>query len=354
MPAVQPPAAVLVTGASGFIAAWTVRRFLEKGFSVVGTVRSADKGEYLKNLFKEFGDKFSFIVVQDIAKDGAFDEAVKNVDAVAHTASPFHMQGNEVEDYYRPALQGTNGVFESIAKHGPRVKRVVVTSSVAAVAPSVPSATDPKPQGYGYTEADWNDDDTKIVSEQGNNAPAVAMYCGSKVVAERAAWDFVERNKSTVSFDVVTIQPPFVFGPTIHQVSSLSSLNTSVAIFRSYVLDQKTAESATEDALTTVSANWVDVRDVADAHVEVILRDSAGGERFITSAGAFAYQDFLNALSTTELKDRTNKGFPGVPSKPTNPTYFDGSKATRELGIKYLDVKTSGLDTAKSLLERFQ
>lgn len=68
MPSVQAPATVLVTGASGFVATWTVKTFLEKGFSVVGSVRSAPKGEYLKDLFKQYGDKFSYALVDDIAQ----------------------------------------------------------------------------------------------------------------------------------------------------------------------------------------------------------------------------------------------------------------------------------------------
>lgn len=68
MPAVQTPATVLVTGASGFIAVWTVQKFLEQGFSVVGTVRSAEKGDWLKEKFASYGDKLSYVIVGDIAQ----------------------------------------------------------------------------------------------------------------------------------------------------------------------------------------------------------------------------------------------------------------------------------------------
>ena len=137
MPAVQTPSTVLVTGASGFIAAWVVKSFLDQGFSVVGTVRSAAKGRYLEDMFRsEYAGKFRYTIVQDIAKvscscafhpssilplspqPGAFDEAVKNVDAVAHTASPFHLTGTKPSDYYDPALNGTLGVLRSVANHG--------------------------------------------------------------------------------------------------------------------------------------------------------------------------------------------------------------------------------------------
>lgn len=72
MPAVTPGSTVLVTGASGFIAAHVVEHLLNAGFNVRGTVRSKDKGEYLVNLFKnQSGAKFDYVIVDDITKVGA-------------------------------------------------------------------------------------------------------------------------------------------------------------------------------------------------------------------------------------------------------------------------------------------
>jgi nucleoside-diphosphate-sugar epimerase len=70
MPAIAPQSKVLVTGASGYIAAWVVKTLLERGFRVRGTVRSSAKGEYLANLFKAHGDRFEYVIVEDIAKVG--------------------------------------------------------------------------------------------------------------------------------------------------------------------------------------------------------------------------------------------------------------------------------------------
>ena len=65
MAPVTSPSKILVSGASGFIAAWVVKAILDKGYHVIGSVRSPPKGEYLQKLF---GDKFSYTVVEDIAK----------------------------------------------------------------------------------------------------------------------------------------------------------------------------------------------------------------------------------------------------------------------------------------------
>lgn len=68
MPAISAPAKVLVSGANGYIAVWVVQTLLEKGYSIRGTVRSSDKGKHLQELFGKYGDKFEFVVVEDITK----------------------------------------------------------------------------------------------------------------------------------------------------------------------------------------------------------------------------------------------------------------------------------------------
>lgn len=68
MPAIPISSKILVTGASGFIATWVVKTLLEKGFSVRGTVRSASKGDYLVRLFRDYKDRFEYLIVEDIAQ----------------------------------------------------------------------------------------------------------------------------------------------------------------------------------------------------------------------------------------------------------------------------------------------
>ncbi|KAG6855973.1 hypothetical protein H0H87_008871 [Tephrocybe sp. NHM501043] len=125
MPTISTGDKILVSGANGFIAIWVVRRFLEKGYTVRGTVRSADKGKYLEKYFKSYGDKFEIVVVEDITKEGAFDEAVKGVDAIAHTASPFYLTAASVNELIGPAVNGTVGILKSAVKNGQGVKRIV-------------------------------------------------------------------------------------------------------------------------------------------------------------------------------------------------------------------------------------
>jgi nucleoside-diphosphate-sugar epimerase len=97
MVAISPPAKVLITGANSYLATWVLKKYLEAGYSVRGTVRSLYKSAFLVDKFANYGDRFELVVVEDITKDGAFDQAVMGVDAIAHTASPFHYKSNKAD-----------------------------------------------------------------------------------------------------------------------------------------------------------------------------------------------------------------------------------------------------------------
>ncbi|KAI9057810.1 NAD(P)-binding protein [Trametes sanguinea] len=117
MPAISAPATVLVTGANGYIGLWTVIDLLTRGYTVRGVVRSASKAAALEALVTrkkpEAKDRFKGYVVEDIAADRAFDEALQGVDGVIHTASPISASSDEPEVFNRPAVQGTLSILES-------------------------------------------------------------------------------------------------------------------------------------------------------------------------------------------------------------------------------------------------
>jgi len=275
--------------------------------------------------------------VEDIQKDGAFDEAVKGVDAVEHTASPYHLKAHDPAEVINPALKGTLGILESIKKNGHNVKRVVVTSSIAAVVV-------PRDPPYTFTEVDWNDYSPGLVEKEGVNAPNLHKYRASKALAERAAWDFAEKNKAQ-GWDLVTINPPLIYGPIIHEVSSLDSLNTSIKFFYEAVLDQQDPEE-----LTAPMGSWVDVRDVATLHVEALLKEEAGGERFLAVSSTHTYQDFLDALNDAGVPG-IQKGTPGG-GKGAVQVSHSGEKASRVFGIKFRGFAETGRDTVQALRAR--
>ena len=153
-------------------------------------------------------------------QEGAFDEAVKGVDAIAHTASPFHMRADDPDELIIPAVRGTTGILASARAHAPGVQRIVVTSSCASV-------LTPTPDPRVFSEADWNEASIAEVNEKGRDASGPAKYRASKTLAERAAWEFWNAHKSEVAWDLVVLNPPFVFGPVIHEVGSAVALNES-------------------------------------------------------------------------------------------------------------------------------
>jgi len=340
MPAIQPGSLVLVTGASGFIAAHAVEAFLDAGFPVRGTVRSDDKGEFLKNLFKDKKQKFEYVIVKDIGEDNAFDEAVKGVDAVAHMASPFHFNAEEPSELFIPAINGTVGVLKSIKKNNPDVKRVVITSSVAAVMDSTL-----KPP-HTFTEKDWNTISPAACEKDGKNASGSDKYRASKTLAEQAFWKFIKDEKP--SFDGVTINPPLVLGPIIHPCDKPESLNTSVAAFYEWQRGNKSEEDF------PALGNFVDVRDCALAHVKALTVEEAGGERFIVGAGPHSAHDWVQVLSKLYPQKQYPKFDPSVRGKlPSLAPVHDGSKAEKVLGVKYTSIDKSSEDMAKDLETKF-
>ncbi|KAK5081954.1 methylglyoxal reductase (NADPH-dependent) gre2 [Lithohypha guttulata] len=327
---------VLVTGGSGFIAAHVIDSLLQGGHNVVFTARTASKADHiLQNHQNIPKDRLSYVIVEDIAKENAFDEAVKSdppFDAVLHTASPFHFNVTDPKkDLLDPAIVGTTGILKSIKSYAPSVKRVVVTSSFAAI-------VNPKQSPEVYDESCWN----PVTMEEALKTDPSTAYRGSKTFAEKAAWDFVEKEKP--NFDLCTANPPLVIGPVVHQFDSLTSLNTSNENVRDMI------QGKFKDGLPpTRVALWVDVRDIALAHVRAMERPDAGGKRFFVTAGFF---------TNSEVADIIKKNFPDLVSKlPDNydaqskefPYKIDNSRSNEVLGLQYRSLEESITDLVKSL-----
>ncbi|KIJ56318.1 hypothetical protein M422DRAFT_23608 [Sphaerobolus stellatus SS14] len=349
------PLKVLVTGASGFVASWVVKENISRGYFVRGTVRSTSKGEYLKGLF---GDRFEYVIVEDVAKDGAFDEAVKDMDAVLHTASPFHYNVEDPQDLIGPAVGGTASILKSVLKNGANVKRVVITSSNAAIAPM--SKPDDLPKIFD--EASWNNTAVEVTEKEGRHAHPGQIYRASKVLAERAAWEFVDSHKNEINWDLITLQPPFIFGPVIHEVHNPSSLNTSSAAFLSFLKNEPPKSSKD---LTAASGSYVDVRDVAWAHAEAITNTKLankdaqaaftyGKGRITLTAAPFTWQDVVDALldAGIPLPLSTPRGEKGAGKNTVHPVLVNSVRAREELGLKFRSLTDVFRDTFQDFKEK--
>jgi dihydroflavonol-4-reductase len=245
------PKRVLVSGATGFIASHVVERLLAAGHEVVGTVRNPKDAPKVAHLLAMTGAEHLHLVAADLTDADPFT-AHADVDAVMHMASPYSVDVNDPQtDLVDPAVEGTLSMLRAAAAH-PRVKRVVLTSSFAAV-------TDEPPDRV-LTEADWNT----------QSSLARNSYYYSKTLAERAAWDFVTREKP--GFDLVVVNPFVVIGP-----SHSGAKNVSTQIFIDLV-------NGAYPAIMALTWGFVDVRDVADAHMAAMNHPAAKG-RYLCAAG---------------------------------------------------------------------
>ncbi|OQE41845.1 hypothetical protein PENCOP_c004G06626 [Penicillium coprophilum] len=327
---------VLLTGGSGFIAAHIVDILLQHGFDTVVTVRSEEKGKRIIEAHPDVSkEKLSYVIVKDVAKDGAFDEAVKSsppFDYVIHTASPFHFNVQDpVKDFLDPAIKGTTGILKAIKDYAPTVKRVVITSSFAAI---VNGKQHPKV----YSEKEWN----PLTWEEALDHSQV--YRGSKTFAEKAAWAFVEKEKP--NFDIATINPPLVFGPVVHYLNSLETINTSNQRMRNLIQGQMKEKIA-----PTGNFLWVDVRDVALAHVRAIEVAEAGGQRFFVTAGFFSNKKLADIIRETHPQLESTLPPADSPSDfPENIYEIDNTKSQKVLGLNYRPLKQTVSDTVDSLL----
>lgn len=335
---------ILVTGGTGYIGAWVVKKLLEKEYTVRMTVRDKNqthKYSYLESFSNTVKGKLE-IFEANLLKEGSFDEAAKGADALIHVASPFTLRfKNAQKDLVDPALLGTRNVLNAATRSG-TVKKVVLTSSVAAVHGD---NIDMQESGLDeFTEEHFNT--TSSVAHQ--------PYSYSKVVAEKEAWKIAkEQNK----WKLVVINPSFVLGPPLTGSSDSESLNLMKDILKG-----KFFMGAPE-----LYFGFVDVRDVADAHLLALEKEDAEGRHILAerTMSLFEMTRILKKLfgrkyllpimrapktlmiligrlfNVTPRFVKRNVGYP---------VRFNTAKSRKELGIKYTPMER----TLKDMVEKME
>ncbi|KAH9323360.1 hypothetical protein KI387_017999, partial [Taxus chinensis] len=243
-----------VTGATGFLGSWLVKRLLEKDYTVHATVRDPDNKAKVSHLLSLPGAEERLKLFRaDLLESGSFDDAVANCDGVFHVASPVET----TQDVMKPAIEGTLNVLKACSK-SKTVKRVVVTSSVSAV------CINSEQLQQDMDESCWSD-----VTFLQNRKPPTSAYELSKTLAERAAWDYVNEH----GLDMVTIIPALVAGPCITPMVpisielALSPLTGNKGLFQGLKHMQ----------MILGSVSMVHVEDVCNAHIFVMENASARG-----------------------------------------------------------------------------
>ncbi|KAL6327385.1 hypothetical protein AAG906_019075 [Vitis piasezkii] len=237
---------VCVTGASGYIASWLVKLLLQRGYTVKATVRDPNDPKKTQHLLSLDGAQERLHLFKaDLLEEGSFDSVVDGCDGVFHTASPVALEAiNPQAELIDPALKGTINVLRSCSKV-PSVKRVVVTSSLASVLftgePLTPEV---------LIDESWFSD--PVLCKESKQ-----WYVLSKTLAEEAAWNFSKEN----GIDMVTINPGWVIGPLLQPTLNLSAEQVLNLI-------NGTLQQNVSSNISNISSWWVDVRDVANAHIQ--------------------------------------------------------------------------------------
>ncbi|KAK2002585.1 NAD dependent epimerase/dehydratase [Colletotrichum falcatum] len=349
------PKRVLVTGANGFIAQHVIAQFLEAGHSVRAVVRSEPSASKVRGTFSAYlaSSRLDVALVPDMTAPGAFDAALASdppFDTVLHTASPFDFRkGNSNAAFLDPAIRGTTEILHGVRRAAPAVRRVVVTSSMAAMIDISRSPVSDPPKVYG--DGDW----LEVSREEAEASDNPHMpYVASKALAEKAAWAFVDdRGDALAPFDLVTVNPPMVYGPLL-DASALGSprdLNQSNHnLYETFFAPGLTAASPIPPAFIHL---YVDVRDVARAHLLAATVPAAGGHRFVVCAGGVSNQKIANVVRERlpDLEDRVPRGDPAATALPEGIYGADTSLAGKLLGLEYRRLEDTFGDLAVQIVE---
>jgi len=315
---------VLVTGGNGYVGSQVIAALARQGNEVRATVRSLSSEHDIREALRRVGadDTGLEVVVADLESDDGWARAAAGVEEVHHVASPIPpAQPENPDELIVPAREGTLRVLRAAREAGAR--RVVMTSSFAAVGYSPKTVRD-------YTEEDWTDPDT----------PGLPPYPRSKAIAERVAWEFMERHPGDM--DLVVLNPTFIIGPTL------------VTALRSSLVAMKAIAEGTMPALPRQRFGVADVRDVADAHVAAAATPDAADKRYLLLADgptitwlglAEAIRDQLGAAGAHVTLEE-------APGEDPTPLTIHNDRAKRELGWHPRSTHTTIADTVESLRAR--
>lgn len=337
---------ILVTGAAGYIASWVVAQLLQAGHRVHGTVRSLSDGrkiQHLTDLCTQYPGQL-MLFAADLESPGSFDTAMQGCTQVVHVASPYFFEKpkDPMRQLVQPALEGTRNVLASVNRTT-SVHRVVLTSSVVAL----------------YDNAcDVGVDSRHTVQESDinpNTNPHANPYAYSKTVAEQAAWEMQRRQRR---WDLVTIHPGAVFGPSLSKRVDASSVTMLIQFLK----------GSFRTGVPALELGVVDVRDVAYAHVQASLLPQAT-QRYTVVAQSLRLLDMAKCmrLDGTGIADK-------LPSRETpkwlmwliaplvglrrnyvarnvgHPLRFNSQRSQSELGLRYRSPSDTLNDQIQQLL----
>ncbi|MBT8327459.1 MAG: NAD-dependent epimerase/dehydratase family protein [Bacteroidia bacterium] len=339
---------VMVTGANGYIASWLVKKLLDEGRTVHAAVRNPKNEKKIAHLIKAGASSKGAIkfFASDLLEEGSYRAAMEGCEIVYHTASPFTIDVKDPQkELIDPAVNGTENVLNS-ANEVSSVKRVVLTSSCAAIyTDAIDTVNAP---GGKITESVWNK--TASLDYQ--------PYSYSKTLAEQKAWEMA---KAQDKWDLVTVNPPGVFGPPLNPHNTTSESMNILKMLGGG--DMKMGAPK-------MGIGLVDVRDVAEAHYRAGYTPSASG-RYIASGHNTNFLEMGKVLlpkygNKYPLPKKalpkwllmlvgpiTNKLFTRkfIRNNVNVPWKADNSKIRKELGIEFRSLQETMEDSFQVLID---
>mmetsp|Transcript_97313 Transcript_97313/g.173340 ORF Transcript_97313/g.173340 Transcript_97313/m.173340 type:complete len:349 (-) Transcript_97313:381-1427(-) len=330
---------VCITGATGYLASHIVQRLLANGHQVRGTVRNLSNKEKLAPLLSLRGAAERLELVKaDMMDPKGFRDMLEGCSALIHTATPVEISmdgkppANEEEAQrmqISPAVDGTVALLKAAEAAG--VKKVVLTSSISAM-----RASNPPPRVLD--ETCWSDE--KYLQET-LFTKGSACYNLAKTLQEREAWRLAETSR----FRLITINPAVLIGPSL-----TPHLNFGQKVLLNLVQGRGSGHDLCQsNTVPDVYKGWVDVREVADAHVLALESDTAEG-RYLLQSSIVHYADVVEAMRSHPRMSN----FPKLPIDSADgckhgATHEMNISKMRALGVQEIPFQQCIADTVESL-----
>lgn len=336
---------VLLTGASGYIGKHITLELLNQGFQVRASVRNLNRSQEVRDAVAPYLSpgidqaKLLTFVELDLEKDSGWSQALAGVDVLMHTASPFPIASPKDEsELIRPAVEGTLRALR--AAHGAGVKRVILTSSIAAI--------------YGFDLVSDNDEFHEGMWTDVDKPIGRVAYTKSKTLAEKAAWDLIK--SETKELKLTTINPVLVVGAPLD-----NSYGSSISVVERVLAGK-------DPMLPDLRFGIVDVKDVAKMHVSAITADISVGERVIACSETLSFIDIAKILKTAYPKSKVKTGkaptllikvlakfdkdIQAVLPLLGKPMKISNAKAQSLFGVRFVPAAVSVLSTAEFLVKK--
>ena len=347
MTQIDPQAPIMVTGATGYLAGVIVKQLLEAGHTVHATVRNPDNTDglkYLNAIAAGTPGQIKYFKA-DLMDAASFEAPMAGCELVIHTASPFFLNVKDAQtELIDPAVNGVRNVLNA-ANATSSVKRVVMTSSCAAIY-STNAEIKSMPEGK-LTESVWNTK-SSLTDEP---------YSYSKTLAEREGWKIAGEQDR---WDLIAINPSFILGPGINPQTTGES----------YSVMMQFGSGAMANGVPNFRIGMVDVREVAAAHIKAGFTPEASG-RYILSAHNSGFPEMAAALKAKfgdqfRISDKQMPKFvvwlfgpminPALTRKRVAESagidfVADNSKSVRELGIEYRPMADSVTELFQQLID---